>query len=89
MGFKLNRIKADLKAYPPYLIMGESKVGKSTLFRDLVLYNYKTPTKGLLLSIADENGYYALDQFTGRRCKSLGCRIGRRNRRKRFCSNSR
>ena len=64
MGFKKNVVKVDLRSYPPYLIMGQPKVGKSSLFRDLVLRNYDgDEEKGLLLSFADEEGYLALDKL--------------------------
>ena len=63
MGFKINKVKADLRSYPPFLIMGEAKVGKTTLFRDLVLLNYKNPAKGLLISLGQEEGYHSLDDL--------------------------
>lgn len=63
MAWKKNVIKADLRSYPPYLIMGLPKTGKTTLFRDLVLHNYKTAEKGLLISCKDEEGYHALDEL--------------------------
>ena len=63
MAFKMNHIKADLRSYPPYIIMGLHKVGKTTLFRDLVLYNYNDESKGLLISFKDEEGYLSLDRL--------------------------
>lgn len=63
MAFKINKVKADLRSYPPYIIMGQPKVGKSTLFRDLVLLNYDNPAKGLLISMGQEEGFLALDDL--------------------------
>ena len=63
MARTINKVKADLRSYPHYIIMGVRKVGKTTLFRDLVLYNYKEPEKGLLISCGKENGYKALDDI--------------------------
>ena len=63
MAFKVNRTKADLCSYPPYVIMGEEKVGKTTLFRDLVLCKYKVPERGLLISLGNEEGFLALDDI--------------------------
>ena len=63
MGFKLNVPKVDLCSYPPYVVMGEPKSGKSTLARDLVIYNYGDESKGVLISFADEEGYLALDKL--------------------------
>lgn len=63
MAFKINKVKADLRSYPQYIIMGLRKTGKTTLFRDLVLLNYQVPEKGLLISCGTENGYKALDNL--------------------------
>lgn len=63
MAFKMNKIKASLGAYPPVVLQGIPKSGKTTFFRDLVLYEYKDPTKGLLISCGNEEGYHALDQL--------------------------
>ena len=35
MGFKINRIKADLGSYPHYMLLGIRKIGKTTFVRDL------------------------------------------------------
>lgn len=70
MAFKRNKVKADLRSYPPYIIMGQPKVGKSTLFRDLVLLNYQDCTKGLLISMGQEEGYLALDDINYEEAKS-------------------
>lgn len=63
MAFKLNTVKASLENYPAVILQGIPKVGKTTFFRDLVLYEYKDPTKGLLISCGNEEGYHALDQL--------------------------
>lgn len=63
MAFKLNTVKAALENYPAIILQGIPKVGKTTFFRDLVLYEYKDPTKGLLISCGNEEGYHALDQL--------------------------
>lgn len=61
MGFKINKPKLDLGSYPYYVIMGEKKVGKTTLFKDLVLLNHGDAEKGLLISCSHEKGYKALE----------------------------
>ena len=63
MAFKMNKVKVDLCSYPPYVILGVPKAGKTTLFRDLVLHNYNDAEKGLLISMGDEDGYLALDDL--------------------------
>lgn len=63
MAFKMNKIKASLNSYPQFCLMGTPKIGKTTFFRDLVLYEYKDPSKGLLISCGSEEGYHALDQL--------------------------
>lgn len=64
MAIKRNVVKMDFCSYPPIVILGEPKVGKSTLFRDLVLETYDgDETKGLLISLGDEEGYLALDKL--------------------------
>lgn len=63
MARKLNKVKIDLRSYPHYIIMGVRKSGKTTLFRDLVLYNYHDASKGLLISCGAEDGYRALDDL--------------------------
>ena len=63
MPFKLNAVKASLENYPAVILQGIPKVGKTTFFRDLVLYEYKDPSKGLLISCGNEEGYHALDQL--------------------------
>lgn len=70
MARKINKVKADIRSYPPYIIMGQPKVGKTTLFRDLVLLLYKDPSKGLLISFGDEEGYLASDDLQYEEAKS-------------------
>lgn len=56
-----NEVKVDIASYMHY-IRGQKKVGKTTLFNDLVDYIGKGDmSKGLLISIGDEDGYKALD----------------------------
>lgn len=63
MAFKMNTIKYDLCSYPSYVIMGQRGIGKSTLFRDIVLKEYKSPEFGLLISCGNESGYHAIDNL--------------------------
>ena len=63
MGFKLNTVKVDLCSYPAYVLMGQRGIGKTTLFRDIVLEEYGSPEFGLLISCGNESGYHALDNL--------------------------
>lgn len=63
MAFKMNTIKFDLCSYPPYVLMGQRGIGKTTLFRDIVLTEYGSPEAGLLISCGNESGYHALDNL--------------------------
>ena len=45
MAFKMNTIKFDLCSYPPYVLMGQRGIGKTTLFRDIVLTEYGSPPR--------------------------------------------
>ena len=56
MGFKINRIKADLGSYPHYMLLGIRKIGKTTFVRDLIKEKYGDATKGLLIS-EQNHGY--------------------------------
>ena len=58
--FKTNKVKCDIGSYIHYW-RGIKKVGKTTLFYDLVKEQYKNLDNGLLISIGDEIGYNALD----------------------------
>lgn len=62
--WKKNEVKVDIASYMHY-IRGQKKVGKTTLFNDLVSYIGKgVMDKGLLISIGDEDGYKTLDGLT-------------------------
>lgn len=71
MGFKINRIKADLGSYPHYMLLGNRKIGKTTFFRDLVKEKYGDAAKGLLISCGAENGYHALDDLQVEEAKAF------------------
>lgn len=62
MQFKKNTIKLDIASYRHYW-RGEPKVGKTTLFRDLVVNAYGDAKHGLLISIGQEIGYRSLDNL--------------------------
>lgn len=57
---KTNKVKCDIGSYIHYW-RGIKKVGKTTLFYDLVKEQYGDYNKGLLVAIGDEIGYQALD----------------------------
>lgn len=61
MGFKINKVKADLCSYPPYIFLAERKFGKTTFWYDLVREAWGDDSKGLLVSFGNEEGYHALD----------------------------
>lgn len=63
MAFKMNTVKVDLCSYPAYILMGQRGIGKTTLFRDIVLEEYGSPEYGLLISCGNESGYHALDNL--------------------------
>ncbi len=59
--WKKNEVKVDIASYMHY-IRGQKKVGKTTLFSELVKYiGNGNMEKGLLISLGDEDGYKALD----------------------------
>lgn len=58
--FKTNTVKFDIGSYIHYW-RGIKKVGKTTLFYDLIREQYGDLNKGLLIAIGDEIGYNALD----------------------------
>lgn len=60
MKYKVNTVKCDIGSYIHYW-RGIKKVGKTTLFYNLVQEQYKDLNKGLLISIGDEIGFNALD----------------------------
>ncbi|MBZ9622939.1 AAA family ATPase [Clostridium sp. FP2] len=62
MAIKKNVILRNLSDYVHY-VRGVKKVGKTTLFRDLVLQEYGDESKGLLCSFGDEDGFKSLDRL--------------------------
>ena len=61
MGFKKNKVKADLCSYPPFIFLAPKKFGKTTFWYNLVPYVWGDDDKGLLISFSNEEGYHALD----------------------------
>lgn len=59
---KVNEVKKDAGSFK-HLILGQPKVGKTTLFRDFVIEQYGDSKFGLLLSIGDEEGYKLIDDL--------------------------
>lgn len=59
----MNTVKVDLCSYPQYVLIGQRGIGKTTLFRDIVLEEYGSPEYGLLISCGNESGYHALDNL--------------------------
>lgn len=53
-----------------YYVRGVPKIGKTTLFRDVVNYLYGNPMKGLLISLGNELGYKALDRLVPKHCST-------------------
>lgn len=64
MAFKVNRVNNEINSYPHTILLGTPKIGKTSLFRDLILEKYKSPEYGLLISLGKEKGYKALDNLT-------------------------
>ena len=60
--YKTNTVKVDLASYIHYW-RGIRKVGKTTLFKDLLLAQYGSTENGLLISCGNEDGYQALDEL--------------------------
>jgi len=59
--FKPNKVKIDVGEYVHY-IRGIPKVGKTTIFRDIVDVEFSGDlSRGLLLSLGQETGYTAID----------------------------
>ncbi len=58
---KINKVKADLCSYPPYILLAPKKFGKTTFWYNLVPYAWGDQTKGLLISFGNEEGYHSLD----------------------------
>lgn len=65
--FKTNKVKCDIGSYIHYW-RGVKKVGKTTLFYELVKKQFGDLNKGLLISIGDEIGYQALDGLVYAEC---------------------
>lgn len=58
---KINKVKVDLRSYPPYMFLAPKKFGKTTFWNDLVIKAWGDAERGLLVSCAGEEGYHALD----------------------------
>lgn len=58
--YKTNEVKVDIGSYIHYW-RGIRKVGKTTLFKELITEQYGDPSYGLLISCGNEDGYKALD----------------------------
>lgn len=68
MAIKRNKVKLDLGSYPPVLLMGERKVGKTTLMYNLADSEYSLDEM-LLISCGDEKGYLSLDDIQYEECR--------------------
>ena len=62
MKYVLNEPKVALESFRHYL-RGTKKVGKSTLFRDLIVEYYGDPKYGLMIAPGNETGFKALDNL--------------------------
>lgn len=58
----INKVVSSVESLSVYL-RGISKFGKSTLVRDVILEKYGDPSRGLLISVANEMGYKLLDNL--------------------------
>ena len=65
--YQENVVKLDIASYRHYW-RGEPKVGKTTLFRDLIIALYGNPKHGLLVSLGQETGYKALTNLYAHDC---------------------
>lgn len=63
MAIKRNKVKLDLASYSYYIIMGEEKIGKTTLFYELVKLVTGSTDGGVLISCSDEDGYNHLEDL--------------------------
>ena len=62
MAWKINTIKADLRSYPPYIIMGLHKIGKAQPLDSIVMTPYGEEKIGNLKvgdKILNKNGGYS------------------------------
>ncbi|MGE5411721.1 MAG: AAA family ATPase [Clostridiales bacterium] len=64
MKYELNTIKVALENYK-HLLRGQIKLGKTTLYRDIILTAYGRPEYGLLISPSNETGFRAIDNLYG------------------------
>ncbi len=69
MGFKINKVKADLCSYPPYILLAPKKFGKTTFWYKLVPALWGSQENGLLISFGKEEGYHSLDGLQVERVK--------------------
>lgn len=67
----LKKIEPDIKNASIYL-RGESKIGKSSTFRDVILEKFGDPTKGLLIKCGAENGDTMLDEVNSVQVETWG-----------------
>lgn len=56
---KVNKVKVDLRSYPPYMFLAEPKFGKTGFWNDLVVKAWGDASQGLLLAF--EKGYLSYD----------------------------
>jgi hypothetical protein len=64
MKYQLNTIQVALENYK-HLLRGQIKLGKTTLYRDIILEAYGSPEYGLLISPSNETGFRAIDNLYG------------------------
>ena len=60
IGFR-NKVKVDLRSYPPYILLAPKKFGKTTFWYNLVKEAWGDDERGLLISCGQEEGYHSLD----------------------------
>lgn len=60
IGFR-NKVKVDLRSYPPYVLLAPKKFGKTTFWYKLVREAWGDDERGLLISCGQEEGYHSLD----------------------------
>jgi hypothetical protein len=65
--FEVHQPQVDFSTYRFY-VRGTPKIGKTTLFRDVVEYLYNDPMKGLLISLGSEIGYKTLKNIVAKHC---------------------
>jgi hypothetical protein len=62
MKYEPNKIKVDVGSYRHYW-RGVKKIGKTTMFRDLVIYTYGNSKYGFVIAPGNESGFKALDNI--------------------------